>query len=52
MGYSFFRFFIEFIEEPDEQLGYLALNLTMGQILSVAFLIFGVFLFFRKNESV
>ncbi len=52
MGYSFFRFFIEFIREPDEQLGYLALNLTMGQILSVAFLIFGVFLFFRKNESV
>ena len=29
--YSFFRFIIEFVRVPDEQLGYIFLNLTMGQ---------------------
>ena len=31
--YSLFRFIIEFFRVPDEQLGYLIFNLTMGQIL-------------------
>ena len=31
--YSFFRFFIEFTREPDIQIGYIFLNLTLGQIL-------------------
>ena len=29
--YSIFRFFIEFYREPDEQIGYLVLNLSIGQ---------------------
>ena len=32
--YSVFRFIIEFFREPDQQLGYLFFNLSMGQIIS------------------
>ena len=49
--YSTFRFFVEFTREPDPQLGYLILNFTMGQIISIVFLILGLFLFYLKNES-
>ena len=49
--YSIFRFSIEFLRVPDEQLGYLFLNLTMGQILSVILILSGVFLFYKKNED-
>ena len=48
--YSIFRFIIEFFRVPDEQLGYLILNLTMGQIMSFIFLLFGTYLLFRKYE--
>jgi phosphatidylglycerol---prolipoprotein diacylglyceryl transferase len=49
--YSFFRFMIEFFRFPDPQVGYLILNLTMGQLISAVFLILGVTLFFyKKNE--
>ena len=49
--YSIFRFFIEFFRVPDEQLGYLIFNLTMGQIISILFIIFGVILYYFKNEN-
>ena len=49
--YSIFRFCIEFTREPDMQIGYILFNLTLGQILSFLFLIFGLFLFYKKNES-
>ena len=49
--YSIFRFFIEFTREPDIQIGYILFNLTLGQILSFLFLMFGLFLFYKKNES-
>jgi len=49
--YSVFRFFIEFTREPDVQIGYVLYNLTLGQILSFVFLIFGLFLFYKKNET-
>ncbi len=48
--YSIFRFFAEFFREPDPQLGYILLNLSMGQILSLLMLMFGVIVFF-KNEK-
>ncbi len=48
--YSIFRFFIEYFRVPDEQLGYLFLNLTMGQIISMMFLILGIYLIFKKYE--
>ena len=48
--YSIFRFIIEFFRVPDEQLGYLFLNLTMGQIISFAFLLIGI-LVITKHET-
>jgi len=50
--YSSFRFFIEFFRVPDEHLGFIFLNLTMGQIISLIFLFFGFYLFsIKKNEN-
>lgn len=46
--YSIFRFIIEYFRVPDEQLGYLILNATMGQIISFVFFVAGIFLFFSK----
>ena len=51
--YSIFRFIVEFFRVPDDQLGYLIFNLTMGQLISFIFLIIGlIILFFKKNEQV
>ena len=49
--YSIFRFFVEFFRMPDEQLGLLMLNLSMGQIISLIFILFGIILFYLKNEN-
>ena len=49
--YSIFRFIVEFFRVPDEQIGYFVFNLTMGQIISLIFFIFGLFLFLIKNEN-
>lgn len=43
--YGFFRFMIEFFREPDVQLGYLYLGLTMGQILCLVMIAGGMILF-------
>ena len=42
--YSIARFTIEFFRVPDEQLGYLFFDLTMGQIISFFFLLIGCYL--------
>jgi len=47
--YSLFRFFVEFFRLPDSQVGYLILNLTLGQLISIIFLILGAILFFIKK---
>ena len=49
--YSVFRFFVEFFRVPDEQLGHLIFNLTMGQIISIIFLFIGSYLIITKNEN-
>ncbi len=48
--YSLFRFIIEFFRVPDEQIGYLIFNLTMGQIISLIFFIVGLTLIINKHE--
>ena len=48
--YSFFRFIIEFVRVPDEQLGYIFFNLTMGQIISFIFFLIGSYLVTTKHE--
>ena len=41
--YATFRFLVEFVREPDVQLGYIAFDwLTMGQILSIPLMLLGV----------
>jgi phosphatidylglycerol:prolipoprotein diacylglycerol transferase len=49
--YSIFRFFVEFFRVPDEHLGYLIFDLSMGQVISVIFLIIGTILFYFKYEN-
>jgi len=48
--YSIFRFVIEFVRVPDDQLGYVFLNLTMGQVISFIFLLIGGYLVITKHE--
>ena len=48
--YSFFRFIVEFFRVPDEQLGYLFFELSMGQIISFIFLLIGIYIVIIKYE--
>jgi phosphatidylglycerol---prolipoprotein diacylglyceryl transferase len=46
--YGCFRFWVEFVRLPDPQLGYLAWGwLTMGQLLSIPMIIFGLIFIIR-----
>ena len=47
--YSIFRFLIEFFRVPDPQIGYIIYNLSLGQLISIIFFIFGIYLFFTKK---
>ena len=50
--YGVFRFAVEFVRQPDPQLGYLAFGwLTMGQLLCVPLLIAGFWLLFRPVKA-
>ncbi len=44
--YSIFRFFTEYLRVPDKQIGYLFLELTMGQLMSIVFFIIGLLLYY------
>ena len=53
LGYGFFRFVVEFVRVPDQQYGYLLLDLiTMGQILSLPMIVIGLFITVRAFQSV
>lgn len=45
MGYGLVRFFIEFTRQPDPQLGFIILSLSMGQLLCLAMILAGGGLF-------
>jgi phosphatidylglycerol:prolipoprotein diacylglycerol transferase len=53
--YGVFRFLVEFVRQPDPQLGYLAFDwLTMGQVLSTPMIAVGALLMFiayRRNVA-
>ena len=49
--YSVFRFCVEFFRVPDEQIGYLIFNLSMGKIISLVFIMIGTIIFYLKNEN-
>ena len=48
-GYGVARSMIEFVREPDAQIGLLLDSVSMGQLLSVPMIIFGVYLIIRKS---
>ena len=47
--YSLFRFLLEFFRSPDPHIGFLITNLTLGQLISVLFLVTGPLLFYLKR---
>ncbi len=50
--YSVFRFLIEYLRVPDEQVGYLIFNFTMGQLISFMFFVIGLSLhYFTYNDE-
>jgi phosphatidylglycerol:prolipoprotein diacylglycerol transferase len=51
IGYSLIRFGVEFFREPDTQLGYLFLGLSMGQLLSLGMLLISLGVGFRLLRS-
>ena len=51
LGYGVFRILVEFAREPDAHLGYLAWDwVTMGQVLSVPMVLFGLWLLFSGGR--
>tara|TARA_Y100001970_G_scaffold293902_1_gene444427 strand:- start:1718 stop:2485 length:768 start_codon:yes stop_codon:yes gene_type:complete len=48
--YSIFRFLTEFTREPDLHIGLLLFNLSMGQLISIIFLISGIILWWSKKN--
>lgn len=49
--YATFRILVEFVREPDVQLGFIAGPFTMGQLLSVPMLVVGVWVLWRALRS-
>jgi phosphatidylglycerol:prolipoprotein diacylglycerol transferase len=50
--YGVFRFAVEFVREPDQQIGYLAFGwVTMGQVLSVPLILFGLLLLWLSRKA-
>lgn len=57
IGYGFFRFFIEFVREPDWQIGFVGkifgLQITLGQVYSLGMVIIAlVFFLFKKLSKI
>ena len=53
--YGLIRFFIEYFRQPDSHMGFVALQLSMGQLLSIPMVIIGLLLLIKslkKNEAV
>jgi phosphatidylglycerol:prolipoprotein diacylglycerol transferase len=50
LGYGAFRFSIEFLREPDQQLGFLVAGATMGQLLCLPMMMFGLYLIFWSER--
>ena len=50
-GYGLARFGIEFVRQPDAQLGFLYAGATMGQLLSIPMVLFGVYSIWRANRA-
>ena len=54
-GYGAFRFLVEFFRQPDAHLGFLWGGATMGQLLSLPMILFGlvgcIYVYIKSNDS-
>jgi phosphatidylglycerol---prolipoprotein diacylglyceryl transferase len=51
LGYGLSRIFVEYLREPDAQLGYFAGVITMGMILSAPLVLIGIWLLMRSRKT-
>lgn len=51
VGYGFFRYLVEFVRVPDEHLGKLWDIISMGQLLSLPMIAFGLYLILRAVKK-
>jgi len=51
IGYGCFRFLLEFVREPDVQLGFVFLRFTMGQLLCLLMIGGGIALWFGRRAA-
>ena len=55
LSYGAIRFFVEYFRQPDSHMGFVALQLSMGQLLSIPMAIIGLLLLMKslkKNEAI
>lgn len=52
LGYGAFRTLVECVREPDQQLGFIFQGVTMGQILCIPMVMFGIYLVLRSERRV
>ena len=48
--YGLFRFFLEFLREPDANLGLYYNLFTIGQLLSIPMILLGVIIYIKKSQ--
>ncbi len=51
IGYGLARFIVEFFREPDDHLGFIFSQITMGQILSLPIILTGLYLIFLSTKT-
>lgn len=51
IGYGLVRFFIEFLREPDPQLGFVLWSFTMGQVLCIVMILCGIGVIIIKKRG-
>jgi phosphatidylglycerol:prolipoprotein diacylglycerol transferase len=49
--YGLFRFMIEYVRQPDEQLGFIIANLSMGQILCLPMMLGGIIVYYWSQKQ-
>ena len=47
--YGIFRFGLEFFRAPDDHLGFVLNNLSMGQLLCIPMMLFGVWIILKSS---
>ncbi len=50
-GYGFFRFCTEFFRKPDEQLGFVIFNLSMGQLFCIAMVLISIIMYILQPKN-